>query len=112
MFREDLFFRINAISISLPPLRERTEDIPLLVSEFIRRLQKKTGKPIRGLTRSAMERFMVYPWPGNVREFKSALDYAFILAEEGLDRATSPAGPHNESSRFAAGNCCLAPGPP
>jgi PAS domain S-box-containing protein len=83
-FREDLFFRINAIAISLPPLRERTEDIPLLAGVFIRRLQEKDGKPISGLTPSAMERFMAYPWPGNVRELKSALDYAFILAEKGL----------------------------
>ena len=84
IFREDLFFRINAISISLPPLRERTEDIPILVGEFIRRLQKKSGKNIRGLTRSAMDSFIAYPWPGNVRELKNALDYAFILAEQGL----------------------------
>jgi len=83
-FREDLFFRINAISIHIPPLRDRTQDIPLLVSAFIRRQQKKTGKKITGLTRSAMELFMTYSWPGNVRELKSVLDYAFILAEEGL----------------------------
>jgi PAS domain S-box-containing protein len=83
-FREDLYFRINAIAIHLPPLRERAQDIPLLVSSFIRKHQKNSGKRITGLTRSAMELFIAYPWPGNVRELKSVLDYAFILAEEGM----------------------------
>ncbi len=82
-FREDLFFRINVIPVVLPPLRERTSDIPLLVSAFIRRLRKKTGKPITGLSRDVLEAFMSYPWPGNVRELKSALEYAFIIGEEG-----------------------------
>jgi len=83
-FREDLYFRINAIAIHLPPLRERAQDIPLLVSSFIRKHQKNSGKRIAGLTRSAMELFIAYQWPGNVRELKSVLDYAFILAEEGM----------------------------
>ncbi|RPJ75062.1 MAG: sigma-54-dependent Fis family transcriptional regulator, partial [Desulfobacteraceae bacterium] len=84
-FREDLFFRINVIPIYLPPLRERTEDIPLLVSGFIQRLQRITGKhQITGLTPAAMRRFMEYAWPGNVRELKSALEYAFVVAEAGL----------------------------
>jgi PAS domain S-box-containing protein len=83
-FREDFFFRINVIPIRLPPLRERTEDIPLLVNTFIRHLQKSTGKTITGLTRAAMEHFMTYHWPGNIRELKSALEYAFVIAENGL----------------------------
>jgi PAS domain S-box-containing protein len=83
-FREDLYFRINAIAIHLPPLRERAQDIPLLVSAFIRKHQNNSGKRITGLTRSAMELFIAYHWPGNVRELKSVLDYAFILAEEGM----------------------------
>jgi PAS domain S-box-containing protein len=83
-FREDLFFRINVIPIHLPPLRNRIEDIPLLVNAFIGRLQKKTGKNITGLTQEAMEQFMSYQWPGNVRELKSALEYAFVIAEKGL----------------------------
>ena len=84
LFREDFYFRINVIPIQLPPLRERTEDIPILVDEFIRRLQKKSGKQITGLTARAMNRFMSYRWPGNVRELKSALEYAFVIAEKGL----------------------------
>jgi len=83
-FRDDLFFRINVFPILLPPLRERSEDVPLLVNSFIRSLRSKTGKKITGLTAEAMDRFMHYHWPGNVRELKSALEYAFVIAEKGL----------------------------
>jgi len=83
-FREDLFFRINVIPIHLPPLRERLEDVPLLVNAFVKRLQERTGKRITGLSSEAMERFMSYSWPGNVRELKSALEYAFVIAEKGV----------------------------
>ena len=84
LFRDDLFFRINVFPIHLPPLRERSEDIPLLVNTFIRRLRTRTAKKISGLTPAAMERFMDYHWPGNVRELKSALEFAFVIAEKGL----------------------------
>jgi two-component system, NtrC family, response regulator HydG len=83
-FREDLFFRINVIPIHLPPLRDRLEDVPLLVNAFVERLRKRTGKRITGLSPEAMDRFMAYPWPGNVRELKSALEYAFVIAEKGI----------------------------
>jgi transcriptional regulator with GAF, ATPase, and Fis domain len=85
-FREDFFFRINVIPIHLPPLRERMEDIPLLVDTFIRRLRKKSGKSITGLRPEAMQRFMNHAWPGNVRELKGTLEYAFVIAETGLIR--------------------------
>lgn len=84
LFRDDLFFRINVFPIHLPPLRERSEDIPLLVNTFIRRLRTTTGKTISGLTSAAMERFMDYHWPGNVRELKNALEFAFVIAEDGF----------------------------
>ena len=83
-FREDLFYRLNVFTLHLPPLRERREDIPILVSSFIQRLQRITGKGINGLTPNAMKLFMEYPWPGNVRELKSALEYAFVIAESGM----------------------------
>jgi transcriptional regulator with GAF, ATPase, and Fis domain len=83
-FRGDLFFRINVIPIHLPPLRERREDIPVLVNTFIQHLQPLTGKSITGLTPDALRRFMDYSWPGNVRELKSALEYAFVVASSGL----------------------------
>lgn len=82
-FRSDLFFRINVIPIHLPPLRERREDIPLLVETFLSRIREKTGKPISGLSAEAMRRFMAHPWPGNVRELKSALEYACVIADHG-----------------------------
>ena len=82
-FREDLFFRINVIPIHLPPLRDRPEDVPLLVAAFTERLRAQTGKNITGFLPQAMERFMSYSWPGNVRELKSALEYAFVIAEKG-----------------------------
>jgi two-component system response regulator HydG len=83
-FREDLFFRINVIPIHLPPLRDRLDDVPLLVNAFVERLRKRTGKRITGLSPEAMDRFMAYSWPGNVRELKSALEYAFVIAEKGI----------------------------
>lgn len=83
-FREDLFFRINIIPIHLPPLRERLEDLPLLVDHFITRLRQRSGKAISGLTRETMQIFLDHPWPGNVRELQGALEYAFVVAEAGL----------------------------
>ncbi len=83
-FREDLFFRINVVPIHLPPLRDRQDDIPLLVNTFIHRLQIKSQKQITGLDQKAMDLFMTYPWPGNVRELKSAIEFAFVITEKGL----------------------------
>ena len=83
-FREDLFFRINIIPIFLPPLRKRREDIPVLVNTFIQRLMSKTGKNITGLSHETMDLFMKFKWPGNIRELKGALEYAFVIAEKGL----------------------------
>ncbi len=80
-FRQDLFFRINVIPIHLPPLRERKTDIPLLIDSFIRRLNTKTGKTIQGVSHDAMELFMDYHWPGNIRELKNALEYAFVTTQ-------------------------------
>ena len=80
-FRQDLLFRINVIPIHLPPLRERKEDIPLLISSFIKRLNIKTGKTITGVSHDAMEAFMEYHWPGNIRELKNAMEYSFVTTE-------------------------------
>jgi len=83
-FRQDLFFRINVIPIFLPPLRNRKEDIPLLINSFIRHLNIKTGKAIQGLSHDAMEAVMDHPWPGNIRELKNALEYSFVTADDSL----------------------------
>ncbi len=88
-FRHDLFFRINVLPIHLPPLRERAEDIPLLVEAFIQQLNTKTEKKVTGLSPDVMKDFMGYHWPGNVRELKSALEYAFVVTESGAIKRES-----------------------
>jgi len=80
-FREDLFFRINVIPIHLPALRDKKEDIPLLINTFIRQLNTKTQKSIQGVSRDAMEAIMEYTWPGNIRELKNAMEYSFVTAD-------------------------------
>ncbi|MBC2704436.1 sigma 54-interacting transcriptional regulator [Desulfobacula sp.] len=80
-FRQDLLFRINVIPIHLPPLRDRKEDIPLLINSFIHRLNMQTGKTINGLAHDTMEAFMDYHWPGNIRELKNAMEYSFVTTE-------------------------------
>jgi len=84
LFREDLFYRINIFPVHLPPLRERKDDIALLVNAFIHELQSDTQKRITGVSPEVMNIFMRYHWPGNIRELKSALEYTFLVAESGL----------------------------
>ncbi len=79
-FREDLFYRINVFSIEIPPLRERTEDIPLLVWAFVNEFSEKMGKKIQTVTRKTMEALQRYPWPGNVRELRNVIERAVIVS--------------------------------
>jgi transcriptional regulator with PAS, ATPase and Fis domain len=83
-FREDLYYRIQVFKLSLPPLRERKEDIPLLAQHFVDRLNRLKGKDITGLSREALASFMHYDWPGNIRELQNSLEHAFILCHGGL----------------------------
>ena len=78
-FREDLFYRLNVIAINLPPLRERPEDIPLLVDHFVRLYAQKNDKPIRSVTDDAMRLLRNYAWPGNVREMENIMERAVVL---------------------------------
>lgn len=78
-FREDLYYRINVFSIAIPPLRERREDIPLLVEHFIERFARSMNKPIRGISRDALNLLMSYDWPGNVRELQNAIERAVLV---------------------------------
>ncbi|MCA1906685.1 MAG: sigma 54-interacting transcriptional regulator [Desulfarculus sp.] len=82
-FREDLYYRINVIPIRLPPLRQRREDIPLLVRTFTERMALRSGRAISGLSRAALERLLAHDWPGNVRELINAMEYAFVTCREG-----------------------------
>jgi transcriptional regulator with PAS, ATPase and Fis domain len=78
-FREDLFYRLNVLQISLPPLRERPEDIPLLVRHFIGRFRLETGRSITGITDDALAALARYEFPGNVRELENIIERAFVL---------------------------------
>jgi len=78
-FREDLFYRLDVIPIKVPPLRERKEDIPLLVNHFVSRFSRILGKEVRGVSREAMERLMQHHWKGNVRELENVIERAVTL---------------------------------
>jgi len=83
-FRKDLYFRLDVAKISLPPLRERREDIPLLIDYFIEKLNVLRKKTIAGVSSDVMSILMQYPFTGNVRELENALEYAFILCKGGI----------------------------
>jgi len=78
-FREDLFFRLNVVTITLPPLRERTEDIPQLTEFFLKKHCLEAKKPVMQISLPAMKVLSVYPWPGNVRELQNAIERAVVL---------------------------------
>ena len=79
-FRDDLFFRLNVVRITMPPLRERKEDIPLLVRGFLRHFCKANNKPLVDLTADAMDTLLTYNWPGNVRELRTAIEHGVVMA--------------------------------
>jgi DNA-binding NtrC family response regulator len=79
-FRDDLFFRLNVVRITMPPLRDRKDDIPLLVHNFIRHFARENGKKITDVTEEAMNALLVYNWPGNVRELRTAIEHGVVMA--------------------------------
>jgi len=81
IFREDFYCRTNVVPIWIPPLRERTGDIPLLAESFFQRICLKSEKRIQGIANEALDLMIMYPWPGNVRELKSTLEYAFVACQ-------------------------------
>jgi len=100
-FRRDLYYRLNVFPIESPPLRERQDDIFLLVEYFIDRYASKAGKKIRGVTKKTLELLQAYPWPGNIRELQNVIERSVILCEtenfsideSWLSRETPPTGP-------------------
>ncbi len=102
-FRHDLFFRINVLPIHLPPLRERIEDMPLLLDAFMSQLNLKTEKSLKGVHPDVMRDFMAYQWPGNIRELKSVLEYAFVVTDSGF------IGKENLPANFTGGDGDAAP---
>jgi two-component system response regulator AtoC len=85
-FREDLFYRLNVMRVHVPALRERRQDVPLLVDHFLERFRKALGRPVRGIADDALARLVAHPWPGNVRELENVIERAVILARG--DRVT------------------------
>jgi PAS domain S-box-containing protein len=83
-FRDDLYFRLAVVKLSLPPLKERREDIPFLVDHFIRRFNVKRSRNIAGVTPEVMEVFMRHDFPGNVRELENLIEHGFVLCRDGL----------------------------
>ncbi|MFH1314317.1 MAG: sigma 54-interacting transcriptional regulator [Candidatus Eisenbacteria bacterium] len=109
-FREDLYYRINVVAINLPPLRERDEDIPLLVDHFVEKLNADTGKHVRQVSQGAMDVLIDHVWPGNVRELENAIGHAFVhcrgdtILPEHLPRELVEVTPHAASGMASAGS--------
>ena len=87
-FREDLFYRLRVVEIPLPPLRERREDIPQLAHHFLDVATERMGRPLRGFTNAAMDRLVVGPWPGNVRQLENEIERVVALAGAGAETVT------------------------
>ncbi len=81
-FREDLYYRLNVFSISIPPLRERRSDIPLLCNFFLKKIATSLNKPVNSFSKEALDKLTTYDWPGNVRELKNAVERAIVVAKE------------------------------
>ena len=97
-FREDLFYRLNVIEISLPPLRKRREDIPLLIKHFISKTAKEQNSPEKTLSNEAMSAMFNYGWQGNIRELQNAVERAFLLSDEEILRENLPPKIKNDSN--------------
>ncbi len=103
-FREDLYFRLAVLSLHLPPLRGRKEDIPLLSEHFIRRFSLELGKEFRGISRAALATLSRYSWPGNVRELENVLYEAMVMSDGGwIDEDVLPARLRSEKEDVKAG---------
>ena len=83
-FRQDLMYRVNAIIVHTPPLRERTEDIPLLVTHYLKKISISNDKAVRGLSGPALDILKNYTWPGNVRQLVNALEHAAVTCQTGI----------------------------
>jgi transcriptional regulator with GAF, ATPase, and Fis domain len=112
-FRSDLFYRLNVFPIDMPPLRERREDIPVLVEHFVDQCTRKVGKNIQGITKESLDLLRSYPWPGNIRELQNVIERSVIMCETenfSVDKtwlaqqplATEPKIPLDLSEKLAA----------
>jgi PAS domain S-box-containing protein len=111
-FRDDLYFRLAVVRLSIPPLAERREDIPYLVAHFIQRFNAKQGKRVQGVSPAVMEILMRHPLPGNVRELENIIEYAFVLCHNGIiDLRHLPDDLQHRSVAAAAREPAAGPGP-
>jgi len=92
-FRQDLYYRLNVYPITVPPLRQRREDIPLLVSHYARQIGERLGKSINEVPAQVMREFTEYTWPGNIRELQNVIERAVIVSSDGVLRLPEPLGP-------------------
>lgn len=106
-FREDLYHRLCMFPITIPPLRERKDDIPLLIDRFMTQFQAELGKPLPGLSKAAMKELMVYDWPGNVRELRNCIERATILADGDLIGPSELGLSRGEKAGYAGGDVRL-----
>lgn len=83
-FRKDLFYRLNIVSLHMPPLRERMEDVPILVRHFINKYSNEYNKPIEGLSKDTMRAFMSYSWPGNIRELENKIQQMIVMSPSSI----------------------------
>jgi len=112
-FREDLYYRLNVFPIWIPPLRDRGDDIPVLVEYLVERYAKKVGKTIRNIKKQTLELFRGYIWPGNVRELQNVIERAMVLCEGetfAVDESWLKGKPHQPSKRTASPVTTLAEG--
>ena len=101
-FRSDLFYRLNVFALHLPPLRQRRDDIPLLIDAFLARGAEQRGDAVKRLSADALEAMLSYDWPGNVRELENALERAAILTKnEVIDLSVLPVARHRAARRAA-----------
>ncbi len=89
-FREDLYYRLNAFKLTAPPLRDRNEDIPILVRYFVEKLVKKLGKNIKSIPKTSMKKLQNYSWPGNIRELQNVIENAIIISENEILKIEIP----------------------
>jgi transcriptional regulator with GAF, ATPase, and Fis domain len=97
-FRRDLFYRLNVFPIIIPPLRDRPEDIPLLVWAFVKEFQKRMGKEIVSISKKSMEALQSYSWPGNVRELRNVIEHAMIVSSDKILVIQAPKLASSETS--------------
>ncbi|MBP2681520.1 MAG: Fis family transcriptional regulator, partial [Candidatus Krumholzibacteriota bacterium] len=103
-FRKDLYYRLKVIPVHVPPLRERKEDVVLLVNHFVERFNRELGKKVKPVTREVMEAFVKYDWPGNVRELKNVVERAMLLdAEDEILLEHLPGEIHRSGTARASG---------